>query len=137
VNAEYNVDHVGTQIDTQNPALPDADHEGHGGYRVDQIQAGIDDWLSSIDDPDVILLLIGTNDFFEGYDERQYNSPGFKLPVGALMRTPNGRYEQYHTSDTIWILSRPRRWLDRLKPSAPSHDGKFLNLSPRGEPELG
>ena len=27
-----------------------------------------------------------------GYDERQYCSPGFNLPVGCLMRTPNGMF---------------------------------------------
>jgi len=77
-----------------------------------------------------------------GYDERQYNSPGFKLPVGALMRTPNGRYEQYHTNDDNLDFITPEALagsyeilctiIDVLE-----HDGRFLNLYPRGEPQLG
>ncbi len=67
-DAGYNVDFVGTQIDTQNPALPDPDHEGHGGYRIDEIGTSIQGWLTAGDDPDLILLLIGTNDIWQDND---------------------------------------------------------------------
>ncbi|HEY4270884.1 MAG TPA: DUF4910 domain-containing protein [Candidatus Udaeobacter sp.] len=77
-----------------------------------------------------------------GYDERQYNSPGFKLSVGALMRSPNGRYPQYHTSDdnldfiTAEALAESYNVLCSIIEIF-EHDEKFLNLSPRGEPQLG
>ncbi len=63
VEAGYDPDFLGSQVDTQNPALPDPNHEGHGGYRIDQIDSGISGWLGAVADPDMILLIIGTNDF--------------------------------------------------------------------------
>jgi lysophospholipase L1-like esterase len=63
--AGYNVDFLGNESDTSNPTLPDTDHEGHPAYRIDEIQANIDGWLGTVEDPDVILLLIGTNDVWQ------------------------------------------------------------------------
>jgi aminopeptidase-like protein len=77
-----------------------------------------------------------------GGDERQWNSPGFDLPVGTLMRTPHGEFDGYHTSADS---------LDRIAPAsleesvqallaivdALDSNRTMLNLSPYGEPQLG
>jgi aminopeptidase-like protein len=77
-----------------------------------------------------------------GYDERQYCSPGFDLAVGRLSRTPFGEYPQYHTSaDNLGFVSKAalgeslsviRDICDVLE-----GDGKYMNLSPMCEPQLG
>ncbi len=68
VNAGYAVDFVGTKTSNGAAGLPDSDHEGHNGFRMDQLNAGLDLWLDADPDPDVVLLLIGTNDFAQNYD---------------------------------------------------------------------
>lgn len=77
-----------------------------------------------------------------GYDERQYCSPGFNLPVGLFQRSKFGEIPQYHTS------------ADNLDFIAPSHltvsyrlitevldiienDAVYCNTMPKCEPQLG
>ncbi len=77
-----------------------------------------------------------------GYDERQYCSPGFNLPVGSLTRTPHGRYPEYHTSADNLDLVQPEYLADSLSKylavmDVLEHNKKFLNTNPKGEPQLG
>jgi aminopeptidase-like protein len=77
-----------------------------------------------------------------GYDERQYCSPGINLPVGCLMRTPNGRYPQYHTSADNLSLVTPSSLGESLLQllrivQVLEENGRYLNLSPKCEPQLG
>jgi len=77
-----------------------------------------------------------------GYDQRQFCSPGFDLPVGCLMRTPNGEYPEYHTSaDNLALISA-----DSLQASLDTVDEIFqtveqnatlVNQNPKCEPQLG
>jgi aminopeptidase-like protein len=77
-----------------------------------------------------------------GYDERQFCSPGFNLPVGRLTRTPNGRYAEYHTSAdnldfvTKEALAESLQACEEIM-SMLDTNGRFLNLSPKCEPRLG
>jgi len=66
--AGYNVDFTGTQTGNGAPGLPDPDHEGHGGWRIAGIDGIIQGVFDQTDDPDVIILLIGTNDYGAGDD---------------------------------------------------------------------
>jgi aminopeptidase-like protein len=77
-----------------------------------------------------------------GYDERQYCSPGFNLPVGCLMRTPYGRYPEYHTSADNLNFVRPEylgesfsKYLSVL--TIVESNKKYLNQNPKCEPQLG
>ncbi|MGH7336271.1 MAG: DUF4910 domain-containing protein [Myxococcota bacterium] len=77
-----------------------------------------------------------------GYDERQYNSPGFDLAVGSLTRTPWGSYPEYHTDADDLDFVRPEaleRALDAYRAVVDELEGRevYRNLSPRGEPMLG
>jgi aminopeptidase-like protein len=77
-----------------------------------------------------------------GYDERQYCSPGFNLPVGRFSRTPYGKYPEYHTSadnldfvnsdalgDSLFIIAEILEILES--------NNTYRNLNPMCEPQLG
>jgi aminopeptidase-like protein len=77
-----------------------------------------------------------------GYDERQFCSPGFDLPVGRLTRGVHGRYPEYHTSmDDLDFVSD-----QHLEASLEAvialvheleHHRTYRSTSPFGEPQLG
>jgi aminopeptidase-like protein len=77
-----------------------------------------------------------------GYDERQYCSPGFDLPVGCLMRTPNGEYPEYHSSADNLSLLHPESLahsfavLKRIV-AVIEGDSVYRSRNPKGEPQLG
>lgn len=77
-----------------------------------------------------------------GYDERQFCSPGFDLPVGRLSRAQYGEYAQYHTSaDNVEFLSVERLG-ESISAAAALIAGidanrRMINLLPKGEPRLG
>jgi aminopeptidase-like protein len=77
-----------------------------------------------------------------GYDERQYCSPGFDLPVGCLMRTPNGEYAEYHSSADNLSLLCPESLVHSLSAlqriiTVIEGDAVYRSRNPKGEPQLG
>ena len=77
-----------------------------------------------------------------GYDERQYCSPGFNLPVGCLMRSVWGTFPEYHTSADNLDFIRPQSLAESLRVCAAIFDvlegnRRYCNQSPHCEPQLG
>jgi aminopeptidase-like protein len=77
-----------------------------------------------------------------GYDERQYCSPGFDLPVGCLMRNVWGTFPQYHTSADNLEFITPQQLAESLRVCTAvvdilENNRRYRNLSPYCEPQLG
>jgi aminopeptidase-like protein len=77
-----------------------------------------------------------------GYDERQYCSPGFNLPIGCLMRSVWGTFPEYHTSADNLDFIKPQRLAESLRVCGSVVDvlegnRPYRNLSPYCEPQLG
>ncbi|THF56934.1 DUF4910 domain-containing protein [Ollibium composti] len=77
-----------------------------------------------------------------GYDERQYCSPGFDLPVGMFQRSVHGEFPEYHTSADNLDFIAPEHLEDSFRIltgviDIVEEDWTPLNLFPKGEPQLG
>jgi aminopeptidase-like protein len=77
-----------------------------------------------------------------GYDERQYCSPGFNLPVGLFQRSQFGKFPEYHTSADNLDFIKPQHLAQSFRMVLAAieiveHDRKYMNLFPKCEPQLG
>lgn len=77
-----------------------------------------------------------------GYDERQYCSPGFDLPVGLFQRSQFGTFPEYHTSADNIDFIKPEHLQESYKLLGATIDiiennRNFVNLNPKCEPQLG
>ena len=78
----------------------------------------------------------------DGYDERQFCSPGFDLPVGRLSRSVYGSYPEYHTSADNLEFVRPDQLADAFAAcleifAVLENNRAYVNQNPHGEPQLG
>jgi aminopeptidase-like protein len=78
----------------------------------------------------------------DGYDERQYCSPGFNLPVGCLMRTPHRKFPEYHSSADNLELMDPASLMHSLTTCLSlfyvlENNRWYRNRNPKCEPQLG
>ncbi|WP_079210727.1 DUF4910 domain-containing protein [Brucella pituitosa] len=114
---------------------PNYKRSRRGNAEIDQIMAYL---LERAQLPDARLH----NFWPYGYDERQFCSPGFNLPVGSFQRSLYGRFPEYHTSnDNLDFIKA-----DYLQQSyhlvmqaidLAERNWTPVNTAPKGEPQLG
>jgi aminopeptidase-like protein len=77
-----------------------------------------------------------------GYDERQFCSPGFNLPVGCLMRSVWGQFPEYHSSADDLDFVKPEALAESLSTCLAvvdilEHNRVYRRADPYCEPALG
>ncbi|MBX3142970.1 MAG: DUF4910 domain-containing protein [Trueperaceae bacterium] len=77
-----------------------------------------------------------------GYDERQYGSPGVRMPVGRLGRAPHGTYPEYHTSKDDLSFVKATALNEALEVledvvQVIENDARYRGRVSAGEPQLG
>jgi aminopeptidase-like protein len=77
-----------------------------------------------------------------GYDERQFCSPAFDLPMGCLMRSVHGTFPEYHTSADNPDFVKPEALDQSYEVVATLLDlldanWMYVRTDGRGEPQLG
>ncbi|MBB2969595.1 aminopeptidase-like protein [Mesorhizobium sp. RMAD-H1] len=77
-----------------------------------------------------------------GYDERQFCSPGFNLPVGLFQRSAFGTFPEYHTSADNLDFIRPEHLAASYRIitdviNIVEGDWRPVSTNPKGEPQLG
>lgn len=123
----YSIDFVGSQ--TNGPSeLGDHDHEGHSGWRIDQLDANIVNWLQT-SDPRTIMLLIGTNDMNQNYDVA--NAPGRLSTLIDHIRAQKPNAELFVatiTPETSPALEARVRTYNAALPGVVSSKGPHVHL---------
>ncbi|MFJ5774669.1 GDSL-type esterase/lipase family protein [Streptomyces sp. NPDC093094] len=109
-------------------SMQDADgsrHEGHSGWRIDQISANIERWMEQAE-PNLVLLHIGTNDMNRDHqvstapqrlagliDQIHDSSPNTAIVVASLVpaadRTVQARVDAYNRAIPGIVADRARR----------------------------
>jgi aminopeptidase-like protein len=77
-----------------------------------------------------------------GYDERNFCSPGFNLPMGSLTRSTHSQFTQYHSSADNLDFVKPELLAESLQKylsaiNVLENNKIYLNIKPKGEPQLG
>jgi acyl-CoA thioesterase I len=80
----FRADFVGSQREGFGGGPPsldfDQDHEGHWGFRVDEILVGLEGWAGAAQ-PDIVLVHLGTNDVLQGQ-----SIPGTTAELESVIR---------------------------------------------------
>ncbi|GEM_PF-2288720 len=84
----FSADMVGSV--SSGPTNIDRNHEGHRGWRIDEISSSVDGWLTTYQ-PDAVMLMIGTNDILQNYDVNNADDRLDALVDKITSKVPNAR----------------------------------------------